>query len=229
MRKKSILVMVFIFTVISSSTSFAKDFNNDFEFLAGRFKTNDAHNLDTTIFTYKDNGANIFLPSELKLFMGEKIKDKQKNNYNILDFSAYKELKLGQGRNYIGLGLNSLNKTEPNAKAEGYTIPITLKTEQIISEKSTFVASLSYSPFGKYNVNSETLYYEGRLSGYKIDLSVKGKLTDTFDIKLGYLNQNYKFASDSNPTNKTENNQVKEIASYNESFNGLYLGAEISF
>jgi hypothetical protein len=215
---KRIIILTLIITATFTLSAFAQD-NNQFEISGGLLKTLNDHNLRAIIFTYKDDGANIFLPSELNLTTAKSTKTSSIKDYNLINFSFFKELTIGRGENYIGFGIKSLDKQEDSADTRGYGIPISFRTIQPLHDKINFNGDISIFPFGKYDVTTKDIEFGGNFSGYKLNLAIKGQLTDTFSIKGGYLREKYHFGDD----------QSQAIAGYNEGLQGLYFGAEITF
>ncbi|PRX34766.1 hypothetical protein BX659_10281 [Orenia metallireducens] len=215
---KRILLLILTITTAFTLSAFAQD-NNQFGIYGSPLQTLNGNNLRASIFTYRDDGANIFLPSELNLTTATTTKTSSIEDYNLINFSFFKELSIGRGENYIGFGIKALNKKEENAATKGYALPLSFKTIQPLHDKIDFNGDISIFPIGNYDVNTENIEFGGKFSGYKLNLGLKGQLTDTFSIKGGYLREGYYYGDD----------QSQQIAGYNEALHGLYFGAEITF
>jgi len=215
---KRILLLTLIITTTFALAVFAQD-NNQFGISVGSLSNLNEDNLRSTSFTYRDDGANIFLPSELNLTTAKTIKESSVEKYNLVNFSFFKELALGRGENYLGFGIKSLDKQEDSATTKGYGLPLSLRTIQPLDDKVDFNGDISIFPIGKYDVITKNIEFGGTFSGYKLDLGIKGQLTDTFSIKGGYLREGYYYGDD----------QSQKIAGYNEALQGFYFGAEITF
>ncbi len=216
---KKVIPLTLALLLLFPVNLYAQDLNNNFEIKASNMTNHNSENLSTLIYTYRDTGSNLFFPSELSLFTAEQISENSNQKYNIFDLSFYQSLDSKYGENQFGLGIKSFNKNEIKAETSGYGLKLSVQNTQELSDKLNLSTKAELTPIGKYTVKSKDLNYDGDLSTYALDLGLVANLSNTFNLKGGYLLHTYKFGSDS----------VKDIAAYQESFTGLYLGGEILF
>ncbi|WP_408956288.1 hypothetical protein [Natroniella sp. ANB-PHB2] len=223
---KKVLILTLALITIIFNIGLAQAVDNNFMISRGRLTAKNNNDFNTLIFSYQDDGGQIFLPSELKLTLADFNTTDLSQDYNILDFTVYTELPVEQpGQHNIGLGFKALTLNEVNeadgytAERKAYTIPITFQTTQKIAPTVDFIGGISFFPWGKSTLTSSNNFnFEGDFSGYEIDLAIKANLTDTFALKGGYHQKSYTFGD------------PEEIfAELTNDFSGVYIGGEISF
>lgn len=214
---KKLLVLTLALMMVFSVTTLAAEpmhQNQKVGIYYGAFETEGGSDVDSYFLQYEEYYTSGY-HFDFKFGIGDA--DKFDYDIEMTDLGVYK--RVGASRNYIGAGYKHLNEEAKiscvSVDINSWAIPIKFKTIQSFDSKTRFVGKLDYILFGDYDVTavsgSTGVSGDGDFEGYAIDLSIERDITDRIAARVGYVNEDY------------------EYDDLNSGFDGLYLGANMSF